>query len=192
MTNFRDEHSMRLRRLTCFAAIIAALPCATFGGEPDSSSAMSDTAVTVSFKLADLEETLSGIRAMVLGSWNYKWGDTWLRCYGVTPKEFFSTFGQDVVGAVGDDSTLTAEDVAGIALIAVQALEKRTEILRDQLAARDEQILDLKSGLSEMRTVAFQFEQKLRKLYESHKTLQARLEELEVPAPPAAKMASSR
>jgi hypothetical protein len=116
---------------------------------------------------------------MVLGSWNYRWENNTFHTYGIAAQEFFSAFGQNVVSSVGDDSTLTPADVAGITLIGIQALEKRTELLREKLAARDEQILELKRDLSEMRSVAFRFEEKLQLLYRAQVVFLTRLKTLE-------------
>jgi hypothetical protein len=41
-------------------------------------------------------------------------------------QDFFAAFGQDGVGQIGTETTINSGDLAGILMIAVQALEKRT------------------------------------------------------------------
>ena len=49
-------------------------------------------------------------------------------------QDFFSAFGQDGVGQVGTETTINSGDMAGILMVAVQALEKRTAELRQREA----------------------------------------------------------
>ena len=57
-------------------------------------------------------------------------------------QDFFAAFGHDGIGNVGPDATINSGDIAGILMIAVQALEKRTAELKQneaqiaELAAR--------------------------------------------------------
>lgn len=44
-------------------------------------------------------------------------------------QDFFAAFGHDAIGQVGNDTTICSGDLAGICLIAIQALEKRTDEL---------------------------------------------------------------
>ena len=41
-------------------------------------------------------------------------------------QDFFAAFGHDGVGQIGSETTINSGDLAGILMIAVQALEKRT------------------------------------------------------------------
>ncbi|MCP3932048.1 MAG: hypothetical protein GY705_23495 [Bacteroidetes bacterium] len=41
-------------------------------------------------------------------------------------QDFFTAFGNDGFGVVGNDTTLTGSDVAGINMIAIKGLEERT------------------------------------------------------------------
>ena len=53
-------------------------------------------------------------------------------------QDFFAAFGDDSVGKIGTETTINSGDMAGILMIAVQALEKRTAELKEkeaQLAA---------------------------------------------------------
>ncbi len=90
------------------------------------------------FRPVDGNEVLRKIRGLDLTSWNYIGHDPQqFRHYGPVAQEFFDAFGQDDVGTIGTPTTLNSGDMAGILMIAVQALEKRTaevEDLRAQLA----------------------------------------------------------
>lgn len=86
----------------------------------------------------DGDEVLKKIRSLNLSSWNYI-GDNprRFRHYGPLAQEFFAAFGQDDIGTSGTPTTINSGDEAGILMIAVQALEKRTaevENLKVQLA----------------------------------------------------------
>ena len=64
---------------------------------------------------------------MTVGSWNYKGHDSsQFRHYGPTAQEFFAAFGDDGFGVVGTKTTINSGDMAGIMMLAIQALEKRT------------------------------------------------------------------
>jgi uncharacterized protein YhaN len=49
-------------------------------------------------------------------------------------QDFFAAFGQDGVGQIGTETTINSGDMAGILMIAVQALEKRTAELKQKEA----------------------------------------------------------
>ena len=51
---------------------------------------------------------------------------TRFRHYGPSAQEFFVAFGHDGLGTIGTPTTLTAADLTGILMIAVQTLERRT------------------------------------------------------------------
>ena len=53
-------------------------------------------------------------------------------------QDFFAAFGQDGVGTVGTPTTINTSDLAGILMIAVQTLEKRTAMLQERAAENAE------------------------------------------------------
>jgi len=74
-------------------------------------------------------------------------------------QDFFAAFGHDGVGQIGTDTTINSGDMAGILVIAVQALEKRTAELKHtkaQLAAMAERLeaLELRNNYSIQLTAA--------------------------------------
>ena len=54
-------------------------------------------------------------------------------------QDFFAAFGHDGVGQIGTETTINSGDMAGILMIAVQALEKRTAELK-VLASKVEEL----------------------------------------------------
>jgi trimeric autotransporter adhesin len=92
------------------------------------------------FQPVDGELVLRKISGLNLASWNYIGHDpTQFRHYGPVAQEFFAAFGHDAVGTIGTDKTINSGDVEGILMIAVQALEKRTEEL-DTLKAQNAEL----------------------------------------------------
>jgi endosialidase-like protein len=87
------------------------------------------------------EEVLRKIRRLILTSWNYVGQEPMrFRHYGPGAQDFFDAFGNDGVGTIGTPTTITSSDIEGILMVAVQALERRTE-------DEDEQIDALKARL---------------------------------------------
>ena len=64
-------------------------------------------------------------------------------------QDFFAAFGHDGVGQIGSDTTINSGDLAGILMIAVQALEKRTA----ELKQKEAQIAELKAKQAYFETV---------------------------------------
>ena len=98
-------------------------------------TAISDKTKKENFQPVDGEEVLGKIRGFELSSWNFIGHDPKeFRHYGPMAQDFFSAFGQDGVGQIGTETTINSGDLAGILMIAVQALEKRTAELKQKEA----------------------------------------------------------
>ena len=67
---------------------------------------------------------------------------------------FTAAFGHDGVGQIGSETTINSADLAGILMIAVQALEKRTA----ELKQKEAQIAELKAKQAYFETVAARVE----------------------------------
>ena len=106
---------------------------------------VSDVNQKESFLAVDGEETLEKIRDLKLESWNYKRHDPeQFRHYGPTAQDFFAAFGHDGIGTIGTETTINSGDMAGIMMIAIQALEARNAALQqriDGLEARMDEIV---------------------------------------------------
>src|SRR5262249_23755041 len=90
-------------------------------------TAVSDKTKKENFKPVDGEEVLGKIRRLELSSWNFIGHDPReFRHYGPMAQDFYAAFGHDGVGQIGSETTINSGDIAGILMIAVQALEKRT------------------------------------------------------------------
>ena len=95
----------------------------------------SDKTKKENFQPVDGEEVLGKIRGFELSSWNFIGHDPKeFRHYGPMAQEFFAAFGHDGVGQIGSETTINSGDLAGILMIAVQALEKRTAELKHKEA----------------------------------------------------------
>ena len=120
----------------------------------------SDKTKKENFQPVDGEEVLGKIRGFELTSWNFIGHDPKeFRHYGPMAQDFFAAFGQDGVGQIGTETTINSGDLAGILMIAVQELEKRTAELKQKeaqiaaLAARLE-ALELRQNQSMQVTAA--------------------------------------
>lgn len=77
---------------------------------------------------------LRKIQGLSLTSWNYIGHDPkQFRHYGTMAQEFFAVFGNDGVGTIGTPTTINSGDMAGILMIAVQALERQNRDLRSRV-----------------------------------------------------------
>ena len=98
-------------------------------------TASSDKTKKENFQPVDGEEVLGKIRGFELTSWNFIGHDPKeFRHYGPMAQDFFAAFGHDGVGQIGTETTINSGDLAGILMIAVQALEKRTAELKQKEA----------------------------------------------------------
>jgi hypothetical protein len=108
------------------------------------------------------KEMLGKIRGFERSSWNYIGHDPkQFRHYGPMAQDFFVAFGHDGVGQSGSETTINSGDMAGILMIAVQALEKRTAELKQkeaQIAVLESRVEDLKAKHAYFETVAARLE----------------------------------
>ena len=125
-------------------------------------TAVSDKTQKENFQPVDGEEVLGKIRGFELSSWNFIGHDPKkFRHYGPMAQDFFAAFGYDGVGQIGSETTINSGDLAGILMIAVQALEKRTAELKQkeaQLAVLASKVEDLEAKHAYFETVAARVE----------------------------------
>lgn len=57
-------------------------------------------------------------------------------------QDFFAAFGNDGVGTIGTPTTINSGDMAGILMIAVQALEKQNRDLKSRVEALEQLVKD--------------------------------------------------
>ena len=118
---------------------------------------VSDKTKKENFQPVDGEAVLEKIRGLALTSWNFIGHDPKaFRHYGPMAQDFFAAFGHDDVGQIGSETTINTGDMAGILMIAVQALAKRTAELKQkeaQMAVLASQVEDLQAKLAYVETV---------------------------------------
>jgi hypothetical protein len=106
----------------------------------------SDATKKENFRPVDGEEVLRKIGEFNPTSWNYIGNDPKeFRHYGPMAQEFFAAFGHDEIGTIGTPTTINSGDMAGILMIAVQTLEKRTVEQREEVAEQKQEVEALKA-----------------------------------------------
>jgi hypothetical protein len=119
---------------------------------------VSDKTKKENFQPVDGEAVLGKIRGLALPSWNFIGHDPQqFRHYGPMAQDFFAAFGHDGVGQIGSETTINSGDMAGILMIAVQALQQRTAELKQkeaQMAVLETQLAAVAARLEalELRT----------------------------------------
>ena len=107
-------------------------------------TASSDKTKKENFQPVDGEEVLKKIGGLGLTSWNFIGHDAkQFRHYGPMAQEFFAAFGNDGVGTIGTPTTINSGDMAGILMIAVQALDRQNREVKAENA-------DLKARLERL------------------------------------------
>ena len=114
------------------------------------------------------ESVLKKIAKIPFYSWNFK--DKTVkqyRHYGIMAQDFHDNFGKDKLGVIGNDTTVSALDLLGVAYSGIKALEKRTEELQNQNEI-------LMAGMNELKALILP----KRKKYTIKKAHTAKKEEL--------------
>jgi endosialidase-like protein len=97
-------------------------------------TASSDRTKKENFQPVDGEAVLKKLQGFTLTSWNFIGHDPrQFRHYGPMAQDFFAAFGHDAIGTIGTPTTITSTDMAGILMIAAQALEKRSLRQREEI-----------------------------------------------------------
>jgi len=104
---------------------------------------ISDRAVKENVREVNTREVLEKVAALPLNTWNYKSQDSTIRHIGPMAQDFHAAFG------VGEDERhITTIDADGVALAAIQGLNKKLE---KELQARDAEIGELKRTVNELK-----------------------------------------
>lgn len=120
-------------------------------------TASSDRTKKENFLAVDGPEVLKKLSDIPVNSWNYIGQDhTQFRHYGPCAQDIFAAFGQDTLGTIGTDTTITGSDLDGILMISIQTLyqmtleleEKTNEI--DNLGAQIEALLERTAELEQV------------------------------------------
>ena len=130
-----------------------------YGGN-NSWSTISDSTKKENFLPIDGENVLKKIANMRTVTWNYKGQDPKkFRHYGPMAQEFFSAFGRDKLGVIGNDTTIASADFDGINFTAIKALEKRTSELQTENELLKKRLAILEKSSSEIMVLKAQMEQ---------------------------------
>jgi hypothetical protein len=105
-------------------------------------ASVSDVRRKENFRDLDADGVLAKIARMPVREWNYKAQDSTVRHVGPSAQDFYAAF-----KLASSDTTITTTDIDGIALLAIQALERRTNELRE----RTREIEVLRHELAELR-----------------------------------------
>jgi len=114
-------------------------------------SVISDVRLKEKFLAVDGEDCLQKIARLPLTTWNYKGQDPkHFRHFGPMAQDFFAGFGKDALGTIGCDTLINQQDLIGVNLIAIQALEKRTEVLNTENEELKHEVAELKDRLDKI------------------------------------------
>ena len=131
-------------------------------------SVISDSTKKENFKPVNGESFLDKISGFKLTSWNYKGQDAKkYRHYGPMAQDFFAAFGNDGVGTIGNDTTISSADFAGVNFIAIQALEKRTR----ELMEKSKKVESLRHEIELLKAENLSLSQKIAALESAFKKL---------------------
>ncbi len=122
----------------------------TLAANGNSWASISDSTRKENFLPANGDDFLKKIAGLRLGSWNYKGQDkTAYRHYGPMAQEFFAAFGHDGVGIIGTDTTIASADIDGVMMIAIKALIKENEELKEGNVSMARRLERLEAALPE-------------------------------------------
>ena len=117
----------------------------------------SDYRLKEKFQQSNGEDFLKKIATMKLGSWNYlSQNPLKQRHYGPMAQDFYAAFGKDEFGTIGNDTTINSADFDGVNLIAIQALEKRTQKIEQLEKENDvlkKMMLQLRKEMDDLKAV---------------------------------------
>lgn len=113
-------------------------------------SSVSDSTKKEKKLLVNGEDILNKISKLKLTTWNYKGQDSKVfRHYGPMAQDFHNAFGHDALGTIGNDTLINQQDFLGVSFIAIQALEKRTEIIKTQ----QQEIDSMQTQINELKAM---------------------------------------
>jgi hypothetical protein len=113
-------------------------------------TALSDRRAKENFRSMDTIDVLERVARLPVQTWNYRSQDATVRHLGPTAQDFKTAFG------LGESDTgITAVDADGVALAAIQGLNRKVEdearALREALRSRDAEIQALKEAVAQLK-----------------------------------------
>ncbi|MGE3801612.1 MAG: tail fiber domain-containing protein, partial [Candidatus Kapaibacterium sp.] len=119
-------------------------------------AAASDRAKKTNFLTLSGESVLNKFRNLELGTWRYDPAidPKGTRHYGIMAQDFHATFGNDGLGEIGTDTTVTNLDLHGVSYLAIQGLEQRTSGNSETIRAQAGHIEELEAEVEKLRKQA--------------------------------------
>lgn len=107
------------------------------------------------------ETVLSKISGIPFYSWSFKDPSCrQYRHYGIMAQDFYSAFGRDSYGIIGNDTTVSPLDMLGVDMAAIKALEKRSQLmlkenetLKTTVAQLQDKLVFIEAKLNELLQV---------------------------------------
>lgn len=140
-------------------------------------SCSSSRTIKTDFSLIDKDWVLMALRDLPVSTWRYREDTTEALHLGPVAEDFYAAFG------LGPDSmSLASQDLAGVALVATQALERRTTeqtyLTQSEIRSQAQQIRELRAEVEGMRALREEVES-LREMVTEVESLRRRLREME-------------
>jgi trimeric autotransporter adhesin len=107
----------------------------------------SDAARKEAFEAVDAEQVLERLARLPIRSWRYR-EEAGARHLGPTAQDFRAAFGLG-----GSETAIATVDADGVAMLAIQALERRTRELREEARraeALDQRVAELEAGNAQL------------------------------------------
>lgn len=105
---------------------------------------ISDSTRKENFIHSNGEAVLNAVAQMRIGTWNYKTQDSKSnRHWGVMAQDFYKHFGHDVLGTIGNDTSIATADFDGVSFAAIKALEERTRRFSTSLELTNQKMATL-------------------------------------------------
>ena len=106
---------------------------------------VSDKNKKENFTAIDGKDILEKLATLSITQWNYKGESASIKHIGPMAQDFYSLFHLGT-----DEKSISSLDKTGVALIAIQALEKRTAELQKELDSKDKEMDLLKADNQEL------------------------------------------
>lgn len=135
---------------------------ARLNGGNSSWSTISDRSLKENILTLNPKLILEKLNKLNIFSWSYiGYGDKGIRNYGPMAQDFYELFGEDGIGQIGTDKTITFYDLSSVGILGVQALK--------------ENLINNKLKISELEYKNQVYKDKLQKLKEMKIKLEANL-----------------
>ena len=127
-------------------------------------AAASDRMKKTDFLTLSGEDVLKHFPALELGSWRYDRSidPHGKRHYGIMAQDFYRAFGEDELGEIGADTTVTNIDLHGVSYLAIQGLEARTTEQGRAIEDQKSELDRLRRENEELRKRLLEIEEMLR------------------------------